>query len=109
MTSVVNEITQLDCQRLDATFVSDEDDAFSVTRILARESVYAGYQGLELLADSLEYRAVREEILASAADNNRVTVFDPERAGHFTARSVLIDLATGNWTSAGATGALNAP
>ncbi|MEM1424164.1 MAG: hypothetical protein AAGH64_09195, partial [Planctomycetota bacterium] len=107
-----DDVTQLDCQRLDAFFTSEDPDnpnAFAVTRLLARESVYAGHLGLELLADSLEYLASREQIRADARGGNRVTVFDPERAGHYTASSVLLDLVTGNWTSTDATGAVGAP
>ncbi|GAB4552377.1 MAG: hypothetical protein Tsb0013_14660 [Phycisphaerales bacterium] len=107
-----DDVTQLDCQRLDAYFAPSDANGgrgFTINRLVARESVYAGYRGLELLADSLEYLASREQITAEASPGNRVTVFDPDRAGHYTASSVLIDLVTGNWTSSGATGAGGAP
>ncbi len=111
--SETTELTQLDCQRLDAFFEksasSSEEGGFTIQRLDARESVYANHRGLELIADTLVYRASTEQIVASASAGNRVTVFDPARSGHYNASSVLIDLVTGNWTSENATGAGGAP
>lgn len=104
------DITQLDCQRLTATLLrSGDEGTFALDRLDATGAVFAGYQGLELLGDTLSFLERSQRIIVGASDGNRVTIRDPDRASHYTARSVEIDLATGNWRSEDATGVGGAP
>ncbi len=104
-------VTTLLCERLTATFATPEsggDDPArplsGVRTIQAQQGVYMRREGLELLCDTLTYRALTQSIVAAANPGNRLTVVDPTRGGEFTARSIEFDLVTGSWRTIEAVG-----
>ena len=100
-------VTQLECESLHAHFRKPGEEQPGMSPLLsvdATDAVYLHHGTIEVVCDGLAFDAIREQIEATAAGGNRVTVLDSADGRHFTAETIEVDLRTGQWRAVKATG-----
>ncbi len=103
--AATERFTDIECERLRMHVeeapaepgTSREQPALRLVRAEAIGAVFARHGNLQVIGDAMTYDAAGRTLTASAAEGNRVTIFDEARGRHFTAEAASVDLATGSW------------